>query len=81
MGVQRDADVGVPQPLRNDLRVHTCGEGERGPAVAQVVQPDPREPELPRALEELPREPLRVQRLTVNPAEDEVVIGPAAPHL
>ena len=38
--VQRDADIGVPQTLLYNLRVHAGRQCHRRPPVAQVVQAD-----------------------------------------
>jgi len=42
VGVHRDRDIRVPEPLLHDFGVHAGAEGKRCPGVPQVVHPDPR---------------------------------------
>src|SRR6266540_3456427 len=62
VGVHGDGDVRVPQPLADDLCGDAGGQRGGGVAVADVVQPDPRQPGRPGVLLEPLREPLRVDR-------------------
>jgi hypothetical protein len=41
--VQSDGDVGVPEPLLDDLRVDPGGQGQGGMGVAEVMQADDRQ--------------------------------------
>lgn len=43
-GVERDTDVGVAEPLADDLRRHARGQRCRRVRVADIVQPDRRQP-------------------------------------
>ena len=45
VGVERDGDLRVPEPLLHDLGVDPGGEQEARVRVAQVVEAHPREPD------------------------------------
>jgi hypothetical protein len=42
--VKRDANVGVPEHLADDLGVHPAAEQQRGQRMPQVVEADTRQP-------------------------------------
>jgi hypothetical protein len=80
VGVHGDGDGGVPEALGEDLGRDAGGEGGRGVAVANIVQPDPREAGRPGELLEPRRKPLRVDGTAVRPGEHEAGVLPARPH-
>lgn len=61
VGVEGDADVGVPEHLGDDLRVDALREQQGGAGVPQVVEANVRQPRLLEERLEVPRdEVLRV---------------------
>jgi hypothetical protein len=75
--VERDADIRVPEPLLHNLRVDAFLEGEGGPTVPQIVQPDRRQAEPPHSVGKAAGEPFRMQHRAVDVAKHKIVIGPA----
>ena len=73
VGVERDRDRCVPEPLLDDLRMHAGLERERRVGVPQVVQPDLRQPGVAHVVVERSRERPRLDRRPVLAAEDEIV--------
>ena len=67
--IQGDRHIGVAQPLLNDLGMLTGGQRQRGPGMPKIMKPDRRQSDLGRLSGEHPREPLRMQRPAVRPAE------------
>jgi hypothetical protein len=43
IGVERNGDVGVAQPLLNNLWMHVAGEHVAGVAVPEIMEPDSRQ--------------------------------------
>ena len=74
MGVQRDPDAGMPQPLGDDLRVNTRLEELGGMAVTQVMERDARKVRLSHQEPELRREDVGAPGRAVRPGDHESLI-------
>nr|WP_245816876.1 hypothetical protein [Geodermatophilus saharensis] len=83
VGVDRDADRGVPQHLRHDRHRDAGGEHQRRRAVAEVMQPDLAQARGLSQGDEATGDVLRPQRGAVLPGEHQVVrlvgVAPALP--
>jgi hypothetical protein len=75
VNVQDDTDVGVTEPLLDDLGMHTGGERKAAHIMPKIVQLDWGRPSL---VDEPGREAFRMQRRAVDSAEDQIVITPAS---
>jgi hypothetical protein len=73
VGVERDRDRAVPEPLGHDLHVNARLQGQRRVRVPEVVQPDDRQVRLADQLPERPRHHVRMKRLALLVREDEAV--------
>lgn len=79
VGVERDGDAGVPEPLAHGLRRHPGLEtGGRGVGVTDVVEPDVGEPGVPGVLLEPRAEQARVDCAPVCMGDDEPGVLPGA---
>ncbi len=74
--VERDADVGVPEPFRHHLRMNAGRKRQRRGRVPEVVQGDGWQRQGIAQPLERRRERVRVQRQTIEPAEHEPGLGP-----
>jgi hypothetical protein len=87
MQVRGDADLAVPQPLRDHLHVDVRAREKCGCRVPKVVEPDGRESGLSQQRAEGSNQEVAVaQRTTEGRGEDEILVlpggsGPAAPRL
>ena len=73
--------LAIPEAFHHDLRVHAGTERHGGPAVPQVVQTNARQSQPPDVRSKRTSEAFGMQRITVDPAEDQVVAAPAAADL
>src|SRR5665647_1411044 len=76
VGVERDRHGGVPEALRDDLRMDAGLKGERRVSVPEVVQADLRQHRLLDRLAPVAGDGLRVERPTVLLGEDQTPLDP-----
>lgn len=76
VGVECDPDARVPEPLGDDLRVDALQEHQGRMGVAEVVEPDVREPLLPAEPVPAGGQRVGVNGATVASGNHEVVVIP-----
>ena len=75
VGVDGDADRGVPEHLGHDRHRDTGGQHQRRGTVPEVVQPDPAQSRVLGELTEATSDSIRAQRVPVLAGEHQAVLG------
>ena len=75
IGVQRHLDVGVTQPLGDDLRVHSLLEHETRMCMAEIMKTNACQSRTPSYPGKVTRDYIREKRLSIRMGEQQVFPG------